>query len=140
MDNEQPLTEEQRAEWVREQFQAANAYLSERGILTERVLTKESRYLAPVVALWKFSVQGTTEKVWAISGSVPSDHIEATAASNAREALKYFCMRWQMRAFQIETAEPPADATQQDFARILVRSAEGLMPLVEQEDIWTEQA
>ena len=44
----QPVSEEQRAEWVREQFQKANKFLAENGVLFDSVTTEESRYLMPV--------------------------------------------------------------------------------------------
>jgi len=134
----QPMTEEQQATWVRDQFQKANAYLAEKGILTERVLTKESRYLIPQIAIWKFDVQGTTEKTWAISGEVPTDHISANAAGTARDALRYFCYRWQLQADKILQEGDSATATEKEFAALLVRNAESYYPLTEDEKMWAE--
>ncbi len=47
------LTEEQQSAWVREQYQKATKYLAEKGLVTENVAPKDSRYLVPVVAIWK---------------------------------------------------------------------------------------
>ena len=47
------LTQAQQAEWARIQFQKANKHLAENGVLFESVVTDESRYLAPYLAVWK---------------------------------------------------------------------------------------
>lgn len=132
---EQMMTEEEQRNWIREQFQKANAYLVEKGIMTDRILTKESRYLVPYIAVWKFSVQGTTEKAWAISGDVPTDHISANGAKDARDALRYFCYRWQYKAEQIMQNEE-ANETEKEFASLLVKNAEKFYPLTEDDKLW----
>jgi len=43
----QPISDEERATWVREQFQKANKFLAENGVLFDSVITEESRYLMP---------------------------------------------------------------------------------------------
>lgn len=48
-----PHDQEQLAQWVREQFQKANKHLAENGVLFESVVIEDSRYLAPMVAVWK---------------------------------------------------------------------------------------
>ena len=84
MSDQQVQSNPEQAAWVREQFQKANGYLVEKGILTDQVLVKESRYLMPHVALWKFTERGTTEKVWAITGVCreisPKSHRYSTKA------------------------------------------------------------
>lgn len=134
----QQLTEEERSQWVREQFQKANAFLAEQGILTDRVLTKESRYLAPHLAVWKFTVRNTTDKVWAISGDLPTDVLPAQVAETPRDALRYFCYRWQMQAEDIMNSDKRQDPTQQEFARMLVQKAEQFFDLTEQDGAWQD--
>lgn len=138
MSEEQVQSDPQQAAWVREQFQKANGYLVEKGIITDQVLVKESRYLMPHIAIWKFTERGTTEKVWAISGIVPTDHVDAKVANNARDALKHFCLRWQLRADNILN-DANADATQQKFAALLIRHAEACYALVDNESFWEGQ-
>ena len=46
----QPISDEERATWVREQFQKANKFLAENGVLFDSVVTEESRYLIPYLA------------------------------------------------------------------------------------------
>lgn len=135
MSDQQAQNNPEQAAWVREQFQKANGYLVEKGILTDQVLVKESRYLMPHVALWKFTERGTTEKVWAITGVCPTDHVDAKVAGDAREALKHFCLRWQLRADTILN-DPKSDTTHQKFANLLINHAEACYELVEQKDLW----
>lgn len=133
------MNEEQRNQWVREKFQAANAFLAQNGLVTERVITQESRYIAPVVALWKFSLQGMSDKVWAVSGELPTDYIDAKVAATPREALRYFCYRWQKKADSILHADTPPDAQQKSIAEEFIKNAERIYPLTEQQELWQEE-
>ena len=69
----QPVSEEQRAEWVREQFQKANKFLAENGVLFDSVTTEESRYLMPYLAVWKIRAMDG-KQYWVISGDLPTDY------------------------------------------------------------------
>lgn len=134
MSEQATFSEEEMNNWVREQFQKSNGYLAERGILTDQVLTKESRYLAPHIAVWKFTVRGVSERVWVISGVVPTDHVEAKVAATARDALRHFSLRWQVRADEILNSMP--NETEKKFAEMLVTHAEACYDLVENESLW----
>ena len=63
----QPISDEERATWVREQFQKANKFLAENGVLFESVVTEESRYLIPYLAVWKIKAMDS-KRYWVISG------------------------------------------------------------------------
>ncbi|WP_394176904.1 DUF4826 family protein [Thalassotalea litorea] len=135
MSNPGEFTEEQRSAWVREQYQKATKYLAEKGFVTESVATLDSRYLIPVVAIWKLQTINK-ESVWVISGDLPCDHIGISAAEDVREALRNFSMKWQLQAQNIlATAK---DRTQIEFASLLVSRAEGLYQLFENEKLWNE--
>ena len=128
------LTEEQSKQWVREQYLKATKYLADKGIVTKSVVTTESRYIVPVVAVWKL-VTITNEAVWVIGGDLPSDHITVSAAGDAREALRNFSMKWQLQANNL-LATTKQDKTQTDFAHLLISRAEGLYQLFEDEKLW----
>ncbi|RUO55740.1 DUF4826 family protein [Pseudidiomarina homiensis] len=136
-DQQQPeLTEEEASAWVREQFQAANKYLAENGIITDRVLTKESRYLVPYVAVWKFTTQDRKE-LWLVNGDVPTDVVGAKAAKDAREALRHIAMQWQLKAQAIiDDPKAQQDAEQIKYAQYLVSRAEGIHDAVQTEKLW----
>ncbi|CAM5186234.1 DUF4826 family protein [Alishewanella longhuensis] len=132
--NNTEITDEQRTEWVRSQFQKANEYLATKGIIPDNVAVSESRYLPPFVAVWKLNTRDK-KSFWVISGDLPTDHMPVSAAPDAREAIRAFALHWQLKAEQIAQAGF-ADKTQQDFANLLVSRAHGLYDLFDNEQLW----
>jgi len=137
----QNLTEAEAAAWVKETFQAANKYLAEQGILSHRILTKESRYVAPVVAIWKFETNDG-KFCWVINGDLPTDHVGEKAAATARDAMRHFALNWQLKAEAIFNDKSLAnDETQQAYAELLVSRSESLYALSDKNELWqNEQA
>ncbi|RUO25673.1 DUF4826 domain-containing protein [Aliidiomarina minuta] len=134
---ETPLSEEQ-ATWVREHFQSANKYLAEKGMLSDTIVTKESRYLIPTLAVWKFKLQ-SGQGVWVINGKVPTDHVSTKVAKTAREATRHFNMQWQLKAENILANESSArDKTQADMAKYLIQSAESVYAVTQEDRLWGE--
>jgi hypothetical protein len=129
-------TQDELTRWVKEQFQRANKHLAEKGILFDTVVTQESRYMAPDVAIWKIK---DTKKdfYWVISGDLPADALPASAANSAREAIRHFSLSWQLRAENILNIAS-SDDIQKDFAAILTNKAELLYQLQENEKWWQE--
>jgi len=136
------LTAEQQeqatSEWVRTQFQKANQYLAEKGILPDNVAVSESRYLTPLMAVWKITAQDR-KQYWVISGDLPTDHMAISAAQDAREAVRAFSLQWQLKAEQIMNSGA-IDQTKKDFANLLVHRAHGLYDLFDKEELWVKQA
>lgn len=128
------MSPEQLSNWIREQYQKANKYLAENGILFESVATEESRYLAPYVAVWKIkSIEG--KNYWVISGDVPTDVIPYKTEKNAQNTLRAFSMRWQLKAEQILQSNIN-DQTQKDFAQLLINKAENMYQLFTNDEVW----
>lgn len=136
------LTPEQQeqatSDWVRTQFQKANQYLAEKGILPDNVAVSESRYLTPLMAIWKITAQDR-KQYWVISGDLPTDHMALSAAKDAREAVRAFSLHWQLKAEQIMTSGA-IDKTKKDFANLLVNRAHGLYDLFDKEELWAKQS
>lgn len=133
-----PMTEAEIQEWVRLQFQRANLHLAEQGIVMESVAVAESRYLPPLIAVWK--IHGLNKNVvWAISGDVPVDYLPVAVAADAREAIKHFSYRWQMKAQQI-IDNGISDQTSADYVQLLVGRANMLYDLSESETLWQAKA
>lgn len=132
--NNTEITEEQRTEWVRTQFQKANEYLASKGIIPDNVAVSESRYLPPFVAVWKLNSRDK-KSFWVISGDLPTDHMPISAALNAREAIRAFALHWQLKAEQIAQVGF-TDQTQQDFANLLVSRAHSLYDVFDNEPLW----
>ena len=131
------LTEEESQLWVREQFQSANKYLAERGLLSDQILTKESRYLVPDIAVWKFKLQNG-KKVWVINGRVTTDHVNADVAKTPRDVMRHFSLQWQLKAENIRALGDAADPAQRGMVQILIRNAEALYQLSQDERLWNE--
>lgn len=126
------------SEWVRAQFQKANLFLAEKGIVMESVAVQESRYLPPLVAIWKINALDR-QSYWVISGDLPTDHLSITAATDAREALRAFSFRWQMNAQQLIDAGA-GDQTSVDYVNLLINRAHSLYDLFENEKFWANSA
>ncbi|MCC5824816.1 DUF4826 family protein [Alkalimonas sp.] len=131
------LTEQQQSEWVRSQFQKANEYLASKGILPDQVVVTESRYLVPLVAVWRIKSQDRKE-FWVLTGDLPTDHMALSGAKNAKEAIRAFSFQWQLKAQQILDTQQ-GDKTQLDFANLLISRAHGLYDLFDNETIWQAQ-
>lgn len=132
--NNTEMTDEQRTEWVRNQFQKANEYLATKGIIPDNVAVSESRYLPPFVAVWKLNTRDK-KSFWVISGDLPTDHMPISAAPDAREAIRAFALHWQLKAEQIAQAGF-SDKTQKDFANLLVSRAHDLYDMFDNEQLW----
>ncbi|MGL5490962.1 MAG: DUF4826 family protein [Shewanella sp.] len=130
--------EKLRQEWVRTQFQKANRFLAEKGVIPSKVLADESRYLAPYLAIWKMeSKRPTTKTYWVRSGDLPSDLVDVKVAKTARDAVRHFSMMWQMQAENlIRSGATRRDATQAKFAQLLVSRAESLYRMHNDEKLW----
>ncbi|BDA60359.1 DUF4826 family protein [Shewanella xiamenensis] len=130
--------EKLRQEWVRTQFQKANRFLAEKGVIPSKVLADESRYLAPYLAIWKMESKRPTTKIyWVMSGDLPSDFVDVKVAKTARDAVRHFSMMWQMQAENlIRSGATRRDATQAKFAQLLVSRAESLYRMHNDEKLW----
>lgn len=130
--------EKARAEWVREQFQKANEYMASKGIVPDNVAVAESRYLPPYLAIWKLNTRDK-QTYWVISGDLPTDYIQYSAATDAREAVRTFSLQWQLKAQKI-IESGVIDKTQQDYANLLINRAQGLYEMFNQDQLWQAQS
>lgn len=126
------MSPEEQQHWIKTQYQAATKYLAEKGLVTDSVITQESRYLVPLMAVWKLKLLDGSY-VWAISGDLPTDHSNFDVAPTARDAIRHFSLKWQLQAENLLKGE---DKTQHNFAQILVGRAEGLYELHQNEKLW----
>ena len=130
----QPISDEERATWVREQFQKANKFLAENGVLFDSVITEESRYLMPYLAVWKIRAMDS-KRYWVISGDLPSDYTSVDNAKDAKDVLRHFAMHWQLKAENLINAKD-ADKTQKEFGALLINRAENLFAMQNTPDLW----
>ena len=132
MTKEQQMTAEQQQQWVREQYQVATKYLAAQGMVTDSVIVEESRYLVPIMSIWKLKILDGSYQ-WVICGDLPSDHNAIDIAPNAREAVRHFSFKWQMQAENLLKSD---DKEQEEFAHLLVSRAEGLYTMYQQDNLW----
>jgi hypothetical protein len=131
--NNNPKTQEELGDWAREQFQKANKHLAENGILFKSVVAEDSRYLAPLCAVWKIDTN-EGKQFWVISGDMPSDYLPLSNAEDARTAIRHFSMKWQMQAETIR--RQVTDKTQLDYAQLLETKAEALYEMHASNKLW----
>ncbi len=129
-----PQDQEQLAEWVREQFQKANKHLAENGVLFESVVIEDSRYLAPMVAVWKIKTRDS-KYLWVISGDLPVDFVPADVSSDVRGVLKHFSLLWQLKVENLSQAEN-IDETQKEYLTLLGTRAHDLYHMSEDDKLW----
>jgi|TARA_B100001063_G_scaffold237002_1_gene257390 hypothetical protein len=126
------MTEEQKQAWIREQYLKATKYLAEKGLVTQSVAETESRYLVPVMALWKINLLDKT-KVWVVSGDLPTDHIVLDKGETARDVVRHFSFKWQLQAENLLRLD---DQEQKQFAEFLITRADGLYQLYDKDELW----
>ena len=123
--------------WTKAQFQKANKFLAEKGVIPDKVIAEESRYLAPYIAVWKMeSRQPQKQAFWVISGDLPSDYVDVNVAETARDALRHFSMMWQLKAENMLHSGLTKDPIQAKFAQLLITRAESLFHLQRDEKLW----
>ena len=132
MTNQEQMSEQEQQEWIRNQYQVATKYLADKGLVTESVVDTESRYLVPLFSVWKLKLMDKSY-VWVVCGDLPTDHITAGAAPNAREAVHNFSLKWQLQA---ENLLRTGVKEQEEFAKILIGRADGLYDLYNNEQLW----
>ena len=134
--NQEQLTQD----WVRTQFQKANRFLAEKGVIPSNVITTESRYLAPYMAIWKMdSKQPIKQTFWVMSGDLPSDYVDVKVAATARDAIRHFSMMWQLKAENLHNSGATRDETQLKFANLLISRAESLYQMCNDDKLWGNQ-
>ncbi|MDO6428216.1 DUF4826 family protein [Thalassotalea sp. 1_MG-2023] len=132
MTETQTMTELEQQQWVREQYQTATKFLADRGLITKSVADKESRYLIPLMSVWKINLTDNTT-VWAISGDLPTDYSPASVAPDAREAVRHFSLKWQLQAENLLKDEKEESKR---LANHLISRAEGLYQLFDDNNVW----
>ncbi|MDG1750140.1 MAG: DUF4826 family protein [Thalassotalea sp.] len=132
MSNFPQLTDEEKQQWLRDKYQVATKFLADKGLVTVSVSDADSRYIIPIMSVWKLNLIDKTS-VWVIAGDLPTDYIEENVAKDAREAVRHFSYKWQMQADQLLQA--PSNE-QHEFANILINRAENLYNIFTKDEIW----
>ena len=83
---------------------------------------------------------GENPKLWIITGVVPTDHAEANAARNCREAARYFALKWQLEAARLGqgsgTGAGEGKIDWNEMGTSIAKRAEWLHDLAQDERRW----
>ncbi len=130
------------AKWQQEEYSKLLKYCNRNNLGFVTINQEESAVLPPVVAVWNIESQETKARYWLISGDLPTDHISEDSAINARESIRNFAMRWQLKAENILiNIEASHDKTEErdkkkKFAGLLISRANGLYDICSKEELW----
>lgn len=132
------------SEWTREILDKAVQDIERLGIFPDELVEARAVWSLPEkVMIGQVRVANEPASFrWFICGDLPTDHISSSAASNAREALRHFSLKWQLDA---ERYGDPAtrrahslDETK-DWERMtkqLIAKAEELYEMTEDDRLW----
>lgn len=113
MSSTAPFDEAAFAEWHKNQQQQVADYLRRLEVF-DTDITGEWLWIIPHRAMLGRvrPKKGEGPVLWVISGVVPTDHAEAGAARNCREAARYFALKWQLEAARLEKGSGTPDMNQ----------------------------
>ena len=134
------------AEWHKTQQQQVADYLRKLQAF-DTDITGEWLWIIPQRAMLGrvWPKHNVSPKLWVITGVVPTDHAEASAARSCREAGRYFALKWQMEAARLEKGNSTAPAVNegqinwQDVSSNIAGRAEWLYNLVDDPRRWTAE-
>ena len=138
--NETPPVDDQ--QWVQDQHAKVLHYGSRNQLDIDLLNQQQSAILPPHIAVWLAHSKSLNQEVWVITGDLPTDHINGENAKNAREAVRHFSLRWQLKADKLMesvkngTPEMGDAERQTQFAELLISRANGLHDLADNDDIW----
>jgi hypothetical protein len=133
--------------WIKQHLDAAVRKFIKQGKIDSLLVEAKSAWVLPFqILIGKIRAQGSLKEFdWFICGEVPTDYLESSVASTPRETARHFAMKWQLAAARYEqkTDENPVALTQgseqEDPASQLVRQAEALYAVVEDDRVWLQQ-
>src|SRR5579859_2448091 len=131
------------AQWHQAQQQQVADYVRRQQIF-DTDITGEWLWIIPHRAMLGriWPKHGVSPKYWIITGVVPTDHAEAAAARNVREAARYFALKWQLEAARLgkgNTAVPTvgdAKIDWKDMENNIAMRAEWLHDLMQDNRRW----
>jgi hypothetical protein len=120
--------EERLKDWTEKALKTAVEELLDRGITDTPLVEAKPAWVLPFqILIGKIREQGDDARFWwFISGDLPTDHVESSAAASTRDAARYFALRWQIRA-----------ANDKDAGSQLTGRAESLYQLAEDDRLWS---
>ncbi|MCF6263743.1 MAG: DUF4826 family protein [Xanthomonadales bacterium] len=130
--------------WVKKNLNAAVHKLMARGNIDSLVVEGKAAWVLPFqVLIGKIRAKDQSgDFEWFICGEVPTDYLESAVAETPREIARHFAMKWQLNASRFLSESPEQNSnqiTQDTVAKNLIRNAEDLYSLAEDDRLWLEQ-
>jgi hypothetical protein len=142
MSSPAPFDEAAFAKWHAAQQEQVADYLRRIQVF-DTDITGEWLWIIPYRAMLGrvWPKHGASPKLWVITGVVPTDHAEAGAARNCRDAARYFALKWQLEAARLEQGNSvihPADEKidWNEMSGNIARRAEWLHNLMQNDRRW----
>lgn len=130
-------------EWTRKQMQQAIDDILATGVFQgARVEARVAWVLKESVLVGQIrEVIDQSRFRWIVAGNnVPTDHVDGAVAATPREALRHFCLKWQLGADRVTQAsenDPETGDLYRQRAATLVKQAEDLYEIVEADQFWS---
>ena len=145
-ENQNPQTDEKLKSWVKKQLDTAVRELLALGVYESVVVEARPVWVFPFsLLIGKIREQDqVTGFDWFISGDFPTEMAPSSLASTPREAARHFALKWQLQANRQSEAEAgtlteqETDAGESSVNSQLVKRAESLYELVDQDGFWQE--
>ena len=138
------MTQKSTDDWTRLTLDKAVEDISNLGVIPDEIIEARAMWSVPGEVMIGQARQASEPSVfvWFISGNLPTDYIGSSAATNPREALRNFSLKWQMDA---ERYRDPATRRahgldeSKDWNAMtlkLIAKAEELYTLAEDDRLW----
>lgn len=114
-------------DWTTKLLGAAVQEILDKGITKNALIEAKLVWCLPFqILVGKIRDHGDETRFWwFITGDLPTDYVDSSAAASAREAARYFALRWQIRA-----------ANDAEAGSMLAKRAESLYELTEDDRLW----
>ena len=134
------------AAWCADRRREVAHYVAAEGLPLARVEAEPSWFVAPYISVW--SVEDAMKLgfpgAWVVCGDLPTDYVAASAATNARDAIRVLARRWFDVAGHMARGEPhpefsigpPAEWSM--LAPLLRSRAELLEACADDAELWPE--
>ena len=130
--------------WIKKHLDASVRKFMKQGGIESIMLEAKPAWVLPFqILIGKIRTPGSSNEFdWFICGEVTTDYLESSVASTPRDAAKHFSMKWQLAAarHQQNPVAITQKSRQEDPAAELVKQAEALYELVEDDRLWLQQS
>ena len=134
--------------WIKKHLDASVKKFMKQGNIESIMVEAKPAWVLPFqILIGKIRIpDSSNDFVWFICGEVPTDYLDSSVASAPRETARHFAMKWQLAAarHQQKVEQNPVAITQkslqEDPAAELVKQAEALYGVVEDDRLWLQQS